>query len=379
MLQRPAPHSTTLGTRPGPQRKSRQRSQAEVRTAKGEARAGVETKPETHGVERRQGVRRRAERPERKPPKSWRNAFLKSGGSAEVEPTGNRRGGTVVGSADNNRAATPRPQPRRTGGGAPGTTRRILTTEPAAERPSLLFVGRVGNRTTATVDPRRVDPTIRTCAVGYGTPAGTRSRDAGSVPGRPEAVLDELANALLRKRQPKSQASRMNHEREIPNSAASRSMPLSCRRESRIRDRPIKRLQVATGNRHGSLRLVWRKVGVPIRRDVGGIHTAGEDRSQGLRHSVIKSSGPMGRVRAWAWSTSRRASASGCSPAIRTVVTKDGELLDGILDREERRRSWLRRTATRRRTDITQTVLVIAPEILGRSTQAPIDSSTDDG
>ena len=93
MLQRPAPHSTTLGTRPGPQRKSRQRSQAEVRTAKGEARAGVETKPETHGVERRQGVRRRAERPERKPPKSWRNAFLKSGGSAEVEPTATEEAG----------------------------------------------------------------------------------------------------------------------------------------------------------------------------------------------------------------------------------------------------------------------------------------------
>ena len=86
MLQRPAPHSTTLGTRPGPQRKSRQRSQAEVRTAKRGARAGVETKPETDGVERRQGVRRRAERPWRKP-RSCKNAFPKSGGSAKVETT----------------------------------------------------------------------------------------------------------------------------------------------------------------------------------------------------------------------------------------------------------------------------------------------------
>ena len=71
-------------------------------------------------------------------------------------------------------------------------------------------------------------------------------------PGRPVAVLNELSNAILREGQPQSQRLTNKHEREIPNSAASRSIRFNCRRESRIPNRTIERLKVATGNRHRS-------------------------------------------------------------------------------------------------------------------------------
>ena len=109
--------------------------------------------------------------------------------------------------------------------------------------------------------------------VGEGTPTGTRSRNAGSVPGRPEAVLDELANALLHKRQAQGQS--------LPDEPRTRDPELRGEPVDAAQlpagkpdpNRPIERLQVTTGNRHGSLRLVWRKVGVPIGRDVGGIRS----------------------------------------------------------------------------------------------------------
>ena len=124
--------------------------------------------------------------------------------------------------------------------------------------------------------------------VGEGTPTGTRSRNAGSVPGRPEAVLDELANALLHKRQAQGQS--------LPDEPRTRDPELRGEPVDAAQlpagkpdpNRPIERLQVTTGNRHGSLRLVGRKVGVPIVRDVGDIHTTGEHRGQGLGNSVIE-------------------------------------------------------------------------------------------
>ena len=60
------------------------------------------------------------------------------------------------------------------------------------------------------------------------------------------------------------------------------------------------------------------------------------------------------------------------------TVGEGAELLDGNLNREDRRRSRLRGTSTRRGTDNAETVLVIAPKILGRGSQAPIHSSTND-
>ena len=215
--------------------------------------------------------------------------------------------------------------------------------------------------------------------VGEGTPTGTRSRNAGSVPGRPEAVLDELANALLHKRQAQGQS--------LPDEPRTRDPELRGEPVDAAQlpagkpdpNRPIERLQVTTGNRHGSLRLVGRKVGVPIVRDVGDIHTTGEHRGQGLGNSVIE----IVRTdrKGASMSVEDITESVGVRPLTRNpnALTEDRELGDSILDRKERRRSWLRRTATRSRTSITQTVLMIAPEILGRSTQAPIDSSTDDG
>ena len=267
----------------------------------------------------------------------------------------------------------------RTGRGAAGTTRRVRTTKPAADRPSLLFVSRVGSGATATVDPGRVDPTIRTCAVGDGTPTGTRSRKAGSFPGRPKTVLNELANALLRKRQPKRQNLTYEPRTRDPELRGEPVDAAQLPAGEPDPDRSIERLQVATGNRHGSLRLVWRKVGVPVVRDVGGIHTTGEHGGQGLGNSVIEIVRTDGKRASM--SVEDIAESVGVRPLTRNpnALTEDRELGDGILDRQERRRSWLRRTATRRSTSITQTVLMIAPEILGRSTQAPINSSTDDG
>ena len=61
------------------------------------------------------------------------------------------------------------------------------------------------------------------------------------------------------------------------------------------------------------------------------------------------------------------------------AVPKHPELLDGNLDREDRGGISLRATAGRRDADITQTALVFAPKVLGRGSQAPIHSSTDDG
>ena len=134
---------------------------------------------------------------------SCKNAFPKSRGSADVPETATedpRRGSEPRTTTERQRLEA---QPGRPGGQAPGTTGRVPTTEPEAERPSLLLVARVRNRPTATRNAGRVDPTIRTGTVGDGTPTGTRSREAGSVPGRPETVLDELPNPILRKGQPK--------------------------------------------------------------------------------------------------------------------------------------------------------------------------------
>ncbi len=103
-------------------------------------------------------------------------------------------------------------------------------------------------------------------------------------------------------------------------------------------DRPIKRLQVATGNRHGSLRLVGRKVGVPVGRDVAGIRTSGEDQRQRLGHSVeivrADRKGASMSVKDIAKSVGFRPLTSDPN-----ALTEHRELGNGILDREEPGRS----------------------------------------
>ena len=106
--------------------------------------------------------------------------------------------------------------------------------------------------------------------------------------------------------------------------------------------RPVpfpRRSTVATGNRHKSLRLVGREVGVPIPRDITSIRTAGQDHRQRLGHRIVKivradGKGPSMSVKDIPEGVGVRPLTSDPN-----AFTKGGELRDGILDRQERGRS----------------------------------------
>ena len=184
-----------------------------------------------------------------------------------------------------------------------------------------------------------MDPTIRTGTVGDGTPTGTRSREPGSVPGRPETVLDELPNPILRKGQPTGQGLADEPRTRDPELRGKPVDGTQLPAGQPDPDRPVERLQVATGNRHKSLRLVGREVGVPIPRDVTSIRTAGQDHRQRLGHRIVKivradGKGPSMSVKDIPESVGVRPLTSDPN-----AFTKGGELRDGILDRQEPGRS----------------------------------------
>ena len=114
-------------------------------------------------------------------------------------------------------------------------------------------------------------PTIRTSPVGEGTPTGTRSPDAPGVPRRPVAVLDQLADAILRQRNPERQR-----------------LPRSWRRGEPDADRSIERLQVSTRDRHDYLRLLGRKIRVPVEWDSAGVVTPRENQRERLGEGVLE-------------------------------------------------------------------------------------------
>ena len=266
--------------------------------------------------------------------RSCKNAFPKSRGSADVPETATedpRRGSEPRTTTERQRLEA---QPGRPGGQAPGTTSRIQATQPEAERPSLLLVTRVGSRPTATRNAGRVDPTIRTGAVGDGTPTGTRSRESCSIPGRPKPVVDELANPLLRKRQAHGQGLTDEPRTRDPELRGKVVDAAQLPAGQPDPDRPIERLQVTTGNRHKSLRLVWREVGVPIRRDVTSIRTCGQDHRKRLGHRVVKIVRADGKGPSMSMKDIAKGVGVGPLTSDPNAFTKSGELQDGILDRQ---------------------------------------------
>ena len=110
-------------------------------------------------------------------------------------------------------------------------------------------------------------------------------------------------------------------------------------------NRTIERLKVAT--RESAQELVRRKVGVPVGGDISGIRTSGEDKSQRLSHGVVEIVRPDGESAQREREGCHEArSGSGRSPPIRTLSAKQAELLNGSLDRENRRGSMSLRTTS---------------------------------